>query len=61
MGRSAAEPDELGYCFDFTLGKASGRLIGQAVGEEARKEEVDAKKTLCLEEYEGIFLFRSDV
>ena len=24
LGHSAAEPDELGYCFDFTLGKASG-------------------------------------
>ena len=24
LGRSAAEPDKLGYCFDFVSGKASG-------------------------------------
>ena len=24
LGHSASEPDKLGYCFDFTLGKASG-------------------------------------
>ena len=34
MGHSAAEPDELSYCFDFVSGKASGmvKLVVNLIG-----------------------------